>query len=163
MNTNQNISIIVALSINNVIGNNLDIPWKIPGEQLRFKQLTTNKTVIMGRKTYDAIGEALPNRNTIVISRDKNLKLKDCTVVDSVEKAIALTKEEDEIFIAGGGTIYTAFLPLTTTIYLTIVQKEIEENIYFPEIGNDFIEVFSEDHDGVIPYVYKTLKRKTKK
>jgi dihydrofolate reductase len=160
METKNNISIIVAISENNVIGNGLDIPWKIPGEQVRFKKLTMNKTIIMGRKTFDSIGKALPNRKTIVISKNKNLYLENCTVVDSIEKAIKLTKNEDEIFIAGGSAIYNEFLPLTNTIYLTIVKKKIKGNIYFPKISDDFIEIFSENHDGIIPYAYKTYKRK---
>ncbi len=114
----------------------------------------------MGRKTFDSIGKALPNRNSIIVSRQKNLSLENCTVVDSIEKALSITANEKEVFIAGGAEIYRAFMPMTKTIYLTIVKKNINGNIFFPEISSDFIETFSEDKEGVIPYTYKTLERK---
>ncbi len=153
------ISIIAAVSENRVIGNGSEIPWHIPGEQKRFKELTTGNTIIMGRKTYDSIGKALPDRTTIVMSRDKNLTLPDCTVVNSLEEALDLTSKEPEIFIAGGAEIYQLFMPLTTTIYLTIVKIKVHGNKYFPKIGADFVAVYSEEKNGTIPYVYKTLKR----
>ncbi len=158
--TKPTLSIIAAISENNVIGNDLDIPWHIPGEQKRFKQLTTGNTIIMGRKTYDSIGKALPDRTTIVMSRDKNLSLPDCTVVNSVQEALDLTSREPEIFIAGGAEIYRLFMPLVTTIYLTVVKIKVDGNKYFPKISDDFVEVWSEEKNGKIPYVYKTLRRK---
>ena len=154
------ISIIVAISRNNVIGKDAEIPWKIPGEQKRFKELTIGKTVIMGRKTFESIGKPLPNRKTIIVTRNKDYHYEKCLVANSLQQALDLCSNDDEIFIAGGGQIYKEVLPRTDRIYLTIVEKDIEGNIYFPEIDEkNFKETYSEKMSGKIPYTYKTLER----
>jgi len=156
----QKISIIVAMAKNRVIGKNGEIPWNIPGEKKRFKELTWNKTIIMGRKTFDSIGRVLPNRNTIVISRNSDLKIEGCLVVDSMEKALENCVNDEEIFIAGGGEIYRMFLPLTEKIYLTVIDEDFDGDITFLEINNDFEEIYLEKIDGDISYSNKTFVRK---
>ncbi|MFA1643628.1 dihydrofolate reductase [Chryseomicrobium imtechense] len=155
------ISLIAAISSNYVIGKDKDIPWKIPGEQVRFKNLTMGKTVIMGRKTFDSIGQPLPNRKTIIISKSKNIIHDNCLTVESLESAFNLLKQEDEIFIAGGGEIYKKSLPFADRIYLTVIDKEYEGNIFFPMFNKDKFEItYQKKIEGIIPYTYFTYERK---
>jgi len=155
------ISIIVAVTKNNVIGNNGIMPWKIKGEQRRFKELTTGHTIIVGRKTFQAEGKPLPNRKTIIISKTKNIECENCVTVKSLKEALGLAKDEKEIFIAGGGEIYRQVLPMTDRIYLTIIDKVIEGDVYFPEINEDeFVKIYEERIEGEIPYTYYTYERR---
>jgi len=153
-------SLIVAISKNNVIGNNGIMPWKIKGEQKRFKELTTGKTIIVGRKSFQEIGKPLPNRKTIIISTTENIVTDNCTTVKSLLEAFNLAKDEEEIFIAGGGQVYKEALPYADKIYITIIDKIVEGNVYFPEINKeDFIKTYEERIDGEIPYTYYTYER----
>ena len=155
------ISIIVAVAKNNVIGNKGTMPWKIKGEQRRFKELTTGHTIIVGRKTFEVEGKPLPNRKTIVISKTKNIECENCVTVKSLKEALELAKDEKEIFIAGGGEIYRQVLPMTDRIYLTIIDKVIEGDVYFPEINEDeFVKTYEERIEGEIPYTYYTYERR---
>ena len=155
------ISLIVAVAKNNVIGNNGIIPWKIKGEQKRFKELTIGKTIIMGRKSFEEIGKPLPNRKTILISNTQHIKSEDCTTANSLLKAFELAKDEDEIFVAGGGQVYKEAFPYADRIYITVIDKIINGNVYFPEISDkDFIKTYEEWIDGEIPYTYYTYERR---
>lgn len=157
------ISLIAAISSNYVIGKDKDIPWKIPGEQVRFKDLTMGKSVIMGRKTFESIGQPLPNRKTIIISKSKDINYNNCLTVESLERAFNLLQQEDEIFIAGGGEIYKESLPFADRIYLTIIEKEYEGNIFFPMFNKDEFEItYQQKVEGFIPYTYFTYERKNK-
>lgn len=159
--TKMKISLIVAMSQNRVIGRGLDIPWKIKGEQKRFKDLTIGQTVIMGRKTYDSIGKPLPKRKTIVVTRNESFSEEGCIKVSSLDEAFELSKEENEVFVAGGGQIYLESLNRADRVYLTVIEKEIEGDILFPEIpSSDFEKVYEERREGEIPYTYYTLERK---
>ncbi|EKQ51560.1 MULTISPECIES: dihydrofolate reductase [unclassified Clostridium] len=154
------ISIIVAVSKNNVIGNNGVIPWKIKGEQKRFKELTTGKTIIMGRKSFQEIGKPLPNRKTIIISNTENIEFDNCITVKSLIEALNLAKGEEEIFIAGGGQVYKEVFPLCNRIYITVIDKIIEGNVYFEHINEEeFIKNYEERIEGEIPYTYYTYER----
>ena len=154
------ISLVVAISKNNVIGNNGVIPWKIKGEQIRFKELTTGKTIIMGRKSFQEIGRPLPNRKTIVISNTENIVFDNCMSVKSLIEAFDLVKGEEEVFVAGGGQVYKEAFPYADKIYITIIDKIIEGNVYFPEINKyDFVKTYEERIEGEIPYTYYTYER----
>lgn len=154
------ISIIVAVSKNYVIGNNGIIPWNIKGEQTRFRELTTGKTIIMGRNSFDEIGNPLPNRKTILISRSKTVTTDSCITVTSLEEALRLAKEEEEVFIAGGGRVYQEALPFTDRIYLTIIDKVVEGDVYFPKIDTSiFLKTYEQQVPGEIPYTYYTYER----
>ena len=145
------ISLIVAVSKNNVIGNNGVIPWKIKGEQKRFKELTTGKTIIMGRKSFEEIGKPLPNRKTILISNTQHIELENCVTVNSLLEA----------FVAGGGQVYKEAFPYADRIYITVIDKMVDGNVYFPEIcEDDFIKTYEERIDGEIPYTYFTYERR---
>ena len=108
----MNISIIVAMSKNRVIGKNNTMPWHLSDDLKNFKSVTTGKTVIMGRLTYESIGKPLPNRKNIVLSR--NLKNSDVIVLDKLEHAIEESKEENEIFIIGGQDIYNQTIEMAS-------------------------------------------------
>lgn len=155
------ISHVVAYSTNRVIGNGLEIPWRIKGEQARFKDLTTGKTIIMGRKTYESIGKALPNRRTIVISSQADLKIVGVKVVRSLADAFTLCYDEDEVFIVGGGQLYASTLQMADVIYATEIHKEFEGDVFYPEIPEDLFEkTFSIDVPAEIPFTYMTFTRK---
>ncbi|UKS25808.1 dihydrofolate reductase [Paenibacillus sp. HWE-109] len=155
------ISIIAAASMNGVIGMDELIPWQIPGEQIRFKELTLGKSVIMGRKTFESIGKPLPRRKTVIISRTVQITDANCVTVKSLEQALELLKDEDEIFIAGGGEVYREALPLADKLYLTEVEKEIAGNIYFPAFDKESFQLtYKQPVNGTIPYTYYTYERK---
>ena len=155
------ISIIAAISENHVIGMDEKIPWKIPGEQKRFKDLTLGKTVIMGRKTYESIGRPLPGRNTIVISRSRKFEGEHCITAGSLTEALEKVSSEDEVFIAGGGEIYREALPYAAKLYLTVVHEDFAGNIFFPRFNAaDYIVTFKDRIEGEIPYTYYTYERK---
>ena len=127
------INIIVAMSKNRVIGNNNTLIWHLPEDLKRFKALTTGNTIVMGRKTYESIGKPLPNRRSIIITRDTNYKVDGCEVVNSLEEALELSN--NNCFIIGGGEIYRQALDKADRIYLTRINKDFEGDTTFPEIG----------------------------
>ena len=129
--------LIVARSINNVIGKNGRIPWKIEGEQKQFKELTTGNIVIMGRKSYEEIGHPLPNRKTIVVSKTKRFKGENLETAGSVKEALELAaKDGRDVFIAGGYGIYKEALPYVDVMYITEVQLVVEDgDVFFPQFN----------------------------
>lgn len=130
------ISLIAAMAKNRVIGKQGGIPWKIPGEQKRFKKITLGHAVIMGRKTYESIGKPLPGRTNIVITRQNQYRAEGCFVVQDLSRAInRCPDDEDEAFICGGGQLYQEALPRTDRIYLTVIPREIPGDTYFPDIS----------------------------
>ena len=132
------IGLIVARSKNNVIGKDGMIPWSIEGEQSQFKELTTNNTIIMGRKTYEDIGHPLPNRKNIVISRATNYD--DVVTVDSLEKAIELS--EGNIYIIGGYNLFKEAIPMVDIMYITEVNLNIENgDVFFPDFDEDEFDI----------------------
>ena len=158
------ISIIVAVAENNIIGANNQLIWHLSDDLKRFKALTTGHSIIMGRKTFESIGRPLPNRHNIVVSRNKSLQIEGCTVVSSLQDAIALCVEDSEVFVIGGGELYRQALPLASKLYLTKVHKSFEGDTFFPEIDmNEWREVYSEkakptDTDG-LEFTFINLER----
>jgi|688.fasta_scaffold415025_2 dihydrofolate reductase len=138
------INIIAAVSKNNVIGINNSIPWKIKEDMQMFKKLTTNNTIIMGRKTFESIGKPLPNRNNIVIT---SKKIDNITTFNSLKEAIENTS--GEIFLIGGSKIYEEGMNYADKLYITLVNKSINGDTYFPFIDPRFIcknkSILSED------------------
>lgn len=129
------LSIIVAVSENNVIGAGNNLPWKLSGDLQRVKKLTMGHHLIMGRKTYESIGRPLPGRTTVIISRQTNYAPEGCTVVSSLKDAIKVAEHDEEAFIFGGGEIFTQALPLTDKIYFTKVHCEVEGDTFFPALN----------------------------
>lgn len=154
------ISLIVAMSENYVIGNEGKMPWNIPNELQRFKALTTNKSVIMGRKTFNSIGNALPNRKNIVISRQKNIEVKDGILVSSLKEALELCNDEKEVFIIGGGEIYKQCIGIADKIYLTVIHKEFHGDTLFPKFDwKKYRNIYEERINESIEYTYYTLEK----
>jgi len=133
------ISIIAAVSFNKVIGQNNKIPWHLPADLRYFKEKTTGHCIIMGRKNFESIGRVLPNRSTIVITRNKFYEAPGAIIVHSLEEAIRYAKENDEreAFVCGGADIYKLALPISDKMYYTQVCAEVEGNVFFPEWNED--------------------------
>ncbi len=153
--------IIAAISKDRVLGKNGKMPWQIPEDLKRFKQLTTGHVIIMGRKTFESIGKPLPNRTNIVITRDKNYQSKGVLVVHSFEEALNEAKniEKEEIFIIGGGKIYQQALSFADKIYLTIVEGTFEGDTFFPDYSQ--FNLISEETrgDGNYNFHFLNLER----
>lgn len=128
------VSIIVAMGDNRVIGIENALPWDLPADMKWFRQNTLGKPVIMGRKTYDSIGRPLPKRRNIVISRDTELKIEACEVVNSADAALSLCQDEEEVMIIGGASFYEQMLDRADRLYLTQVHTAPEGDAHFPEI-----------------------------
>lgn len=131
------ISLIAALTRNHIIGRNNDLPWHLPDDMKYFMQTTKGHHVIMGRKNYDSIPEKfrpLPNRTNLVVTRQHNLQLAGCTVVNSLEAAVDIAQKagEAELFIIGGAAIYQLGMPLAQRLYLTEIGTELEGDTHFP-------------------------------
>lgn len=163
------IGLIVAYAKGRVIGKDGIIPWKIAGEQTRFRELTTGNIIIMGRRSYEEIGFPLPNRITIVISSSNDFKnlntgKENLYVVSSIEEGLELANKinpEKNVYISGGAKVYEKSLPYVEIMYITEIDLDIEGDRFFPEINEDEWNISLEDKiDGDIPYTYLTYKRK---
>lgn len=126
------ISIIVAVAKNGVIGDKNSLLWHITEDMRFFRQTTSGHPVIMGRKTYESLGRPLPNRTNVVISRTIS-NIEGCTVVRSLEEAVAMFPSDEEVFIIGGAQIYALALKIADRFYLTRVEHEYEGDTSFPE------------------------------
>ena len=125
---------IVAMSKNRVIGKDNVMPWHLSDDLKNFKKITMGKTIIMGRRTYDSIGKALPGRKNVILSR--NLKDKDILVFDNLENALVNVGHDEEIFIIGGQDIYSQTINKANKLYLTTINDEIEGDKFFPDFDN---------------------------
>ncbi len=165
MINSMNITVVVAMAANNMIGCANKLLWHIKEDLQHFKKITTGGVVIMGRKTYESIGKPLPNRRNIIISRNGEYTQEGCEVFTSIDSALATLREEKEIFIIGGGEIYRQMLPLCDKIELTVVERDYEGDTLFPEINeNDWEVVHKERYDRgekfEYPFSFETLKRR---
>ena len=161
------IGLIVAYAKNRVIGNKGQIPWRIKGEQRRFRELTTGNVVIMGRRSYDEIGHPLPNRNTIVVSKTANYEAENCVTVGSLAEAIDLAKTkwpDMNIYLSGGAGIYREGLDLADKLFITEVELEPEGDTFFPEFDETkYDKTVDEAVEGEIPYTYVTYTKKNER
>lgn len=139
------ISIIAAVGKNLAIGKDGKLLWRISDDLKRFKQLTAGHAIIMGRKTFESIGRALPNRTNIVITRNPDFKADGVLIAGSLEEAIQKAGD-GEIFIIGGGEIYSQALPIADKLYLTLVESGVDGDTFFPDWRDNFTkEVFREE------------------
>ncbi len=138
------ISQIVAASLNNVIGINNGLPWKMPNDTAYFKDKTLGHHIVMGRRNYEAEGKALPGRVNIVITRNQDYKIDDGFVVQKMEEAIKNARKagETELFIIGGAEIYNLAMPFTDRIYLTRIHTELKGDTFYPDLDfSEWLEV----------------------
>ena len=161
----KNISIIVAIAENFAIGKNNDLLFHLPNDLKHFKEITSGHTIIMGRNTLLSLPKwPLPNRRHIIITDKKDDVFLGCETVFSIEEAIKKVEGEEEAFIIGGGMIYKQFFPIAGKLYLTVVHKPFEADIFFPEIDyTEWDETSREDfkdEKNDFEYSYLNLKRK---
>ncbi|HHF2852556.1 TPA: type 3 dihydrofolate reductase [Vibrio diabolicus] len=142
------ISMIAAMTDNRIIGKDNQMPWHLPADFAWFKRCTMGKPVVMGRKTYESIGRPLPGRLNIVISRDETLKIEGVTTVTSIEQALDVAGDAEEVMIIGGGAIYAACLPMANKLYVTHIEAAIDGDTQFPDWGDQFKETYSETYQA---------------
>lgn len=160
------LTIIAAVAKNKALGKNNDLIWRLPADLKRFKKITLGHHVIMGRKTFESLGRPLPNRTTIIISRNVSYKVEGCIVVHTLEAAILAAKEDNNPFILGGGEIYKQALLRADILDLTLVHHSFDDaDTFFPEIDyNQWIEINREDFkaDEQHAYDYSFVRYKKK-
>ncbi len=143
------LSIIVAAAENGVIGHNNNLIWHLSSDLKHFKNITTGHTVIMGRKTFESMGKALPNRRNIVITANKAYTAPGCEIVPDIESALQLAAQEEEAFIIGGGTIYRAIWEKADKLYLTRVHTAPTGDISIPKVkASEWQEISREAHSA---------------
>lgn len=143
------LSAIAAMAENRVIGKDNKMPWHLPADLKHFKNITSGHPVLMGRKTFESIGQPLPNRTNIILTRDSSYSAGDCLVVTEAETAISMASEidQDEIFVIGGAEIYKHLLPQIQRLYLTIVHESFTGDTFFPALKEEeWREVSAEHH-----------------
>ena len=137
------VTLVVAAANNDVIGSDGDLPWHLPDDLRNFKRITTGKPIVMGRKTHESIGRALPARQNIIVTRDISYEAEGCDVAASPEEALALANGADEVMVIGGGEIYRVFLPLADRVYLTRVHADVDGDTFFPALDDAEWELVS--------------------
>jgi dihydrofolate reductase len=160
------ISIIAAMDRKRGIGADNKLPWRLSADLKRFRELTMDHHIIVGRKTFESIGRPLPGRRMIVVTRDVKYKAEGCDVAHSVEDAINLAREkgESEVFICGGAEIYAQTIEIVDRMYLTFVDAEVAADTFFPEFDErewSERESFYQpaDEKNQYPFIFKTLVR----
>ncbi|EKD41996.1 MAG: hypothetical protein ACD_73C00399G0001 [uncultured bacterium] len=126
------LSLIVAMSRNNIIGLDNALPWRLPEDLKHFKKTTMGHTIVMGRKTFDSIKKPLPGRKNIVLTRDLDFKAEGVEVIHDFKAWIKLQPEEDEIFVVGGAAVYELTWPYIKQIYLTLIDRDYKGDTFFP-------------------------------
>ena len=158
------IALIVAAARNGVIGGGNKMLWRVPEDFAHFKRTTMGHPIVMGRKTFESLGRPLPNRTNVVITR-QNIEIPGCTVVHSLEEAVRLFPEDEEVFVIGGAQIYAAALPLARKFYLTRVFRAYEGDTRFPawderEWRLVSSESFSGGKDYPWPFAFELYERR---
>lgn len=159
------IILIAAVAENNALGKNNDLLWHLPKDFKRFKEITSGHHIIMGRKTFESFPKPLPNRTHVIITRQKEYVCEGCIVVQDLEKAIAVCPKNDDIFVIGGGEIYSQSIHLADQLDITRVHHSFEADVYFPEIDPKIWELTSEvfnpkDEKHLYDYTFQTFVRK---
>ncbi|MRR54375.1 MAG: dihydrofolate reductase [Deltaproteobacteria bacterium] len=154
------ISLIAAMAENRVIGRGTAIPWDLPDDRRRFRELTWGQPIVMGRKTFETLAGPLPGRLNIILTRDRTFRAAGCLVVHEREEVLAAAGDAEELFICGGGEVYREFLPLAERIYLTVLHQEREGEVLFPEIPGDFAVVSRKTVAEPLPHSYIIYEKK---
>lgn len=161
------LAIIVAMDEQRLIGKDNDLPWKISADLQYFRRTTMGKPIIMGRNTHESIGRPLPGRQNIVISSQQNYKAEGCDVVHSIDDALALCRDAEQVMVMGGASLYQQILPLADFLYLTRVHASLDGDTWFPEWSEqDWQLISSEDHQAdesnEFDYSFQLYQRITK-
>jgi dihydrofolate reductase len=154
---------VVAMDRQRLIGADNRLPWHLPADLAHFKRLTLGGTLLMGRRTCESIGRPLPQRRSIVLSRDPGFQAEGCTVVGSVEEALDAAGDIPEIFIIGGARLFEQLLPRCQRLHLTVIEHEFEGDTWMPELDEGWQEISREAHApderNAWPYQFITLER----
>lgn len=155
------VSLIVAVSQNGVIGKNNQLPWHLPEDLKRFKQLTMGRPIVMGRKTFESIGKPLPGRTNIVITRQKDFSCCGSLTAPSLDEALRICEKEPQVFVIGGAQVFKHALPIADRIYLTRIHKDYEGDTFFRWDEPSWKEVSREDFlQAPLPHTFLTYERK---
>lgn len=159
------ITIIAAVAENGALGKDNQLIWHLPADLKRFKKVTLGHHIIMGRKTFESLGKPLPNRTTIIITRNKNYTQKNCIIVNSLNDAIEAAKEDPNPYILGGAEIYKQAMKIANKLDLTLVHHNFEADAFFPEIDLNIWqetsrEDFKSDETNKYDYSFITYLRK---
>lgn len=163
----KNLSLIVAMANDRVIGINNTLPWRLPADLKNFKAVTLGKPVIMGRKTWESIGRPLLGRENIVITSNEDYIAEGATVFTSIDDALAHTQETEEVMLIGGANLYTQLLPIVNKMYLTLIDLDIEGDAFFPQWEEKEWTIVEEknhhqealDHQPAFDYSFVNLER----
>ena len=161
------LSTIVAIANNNVIGKDNKLIWHLPEDLKRFKQITTGKNIIMGRKTFESLGRVLPNRKHIILCNDMEMDIdnENVEILDDISKLDKYINSDEENFVIGGATIYKLLMPYVNKLYITKINEDFVGDVYFPEIKEeDWKEISKEkglkNDENPYDYEYITYVRK---
>ena len=159
------VSLIAAMGYRRVIGIDNRLPWRLPADMKHFRALTMGKPVLMGRKTFDSIGKALPGRLNIVVSQDPDFHPEGVTVARSIAAALAAGDTAEEMMVIGGASFYAQLLPRAQRLYITEIHHDFPGDAFFPAWNADeWREVERKDHDAdgvnLHPYSFVTLERR---
>ena len=165
----MSISLIVAVSQNGVIGKNNQLPWRLPEDLKRFKQLTMAHPIVMGRKTFESIGKPLPGRTNIVVTHQKEFacclpagQAGGAVTAGSLEEALRISEEAAEVFVIGGATLFEQAMPLADKIYLTLIHQDFEGDTFFKWDKTGWKETAREDHlSDPLPHSFINYSRAT--
>lgn len=156
---------IAAVAENNALGKNNDLLWHLPNDFKRFKGITSGHHIVMGRKTFESFPKPLPNRTHVIITRQKDFQFEGCIVVSDLEKAIAACPKTEDIYIIGGGEIYTQSISFADQLDITRVHHSFDADVYFPEIDPEIWELTNEtfnskDEKHLFDYTFQTFVRR---
>ncbi|MBT7952183.1 MAG: dihydrofolate reductase [Gammaproteobacteria bacterium] len=160
----MNISIVVAMSSNSLIGRDGDLPWHLSADLQHFKSITMGKPILMGRKTHESIGRPLPGRENIVLTRNKDYRANGCTVINQLNELESRFLDSDELMIIGGAQLYADALEVSKRLFITEVHADLEGDTYFPEFDRgQWREIerqaFKADEKNDFDYSFVVLER----
>jgi len=158
----SHLSLIVALAKNRVIGLNNTLPWHLPEDLKRFRQLTMGHHIIMGRKTYESLGRLLPGRHSVIVTRNRDYQVQGAIVVHSLEDAVKACGDDKEAFLIGGAELYQQALGLANKLYLTQIDAEFTGDAFFPELDLRQWQLLQQQaytSEQGLPFQYITYQR----
>ena len=159
------ITIIAAIANNNALGKNNDLIWHLPADLKRFKKVTSGHHIIMGRNTFESIGKPLPNRTTVIITRNNDYKADGCIIVNSILEALKVSASDSQVFIIGGAQIYKQAINFADRLDITEVHAEFDADVFFPKIDTKLWEesdreFFKADDKNKYDYSFVSYKKK---
>lgn len=157
---------IIAMSDNRVIGKQNQLPWHLPADLQHFKQLTMGKPILMGRRTYESIGKALPGRCNVVITHDVHFQAPGCVVANAIDTALAAVSYSEEVFVIGGAILLQQLMSRISRFYVTLIHHPFDGDTFFPELNHhEWVETehinHPADEKNPYPYSFITFERKT--